>query len=83
MKTSYTATLTDGKVITRKSERTYTHYWRVIGIGETKGFAYRNGGFAGSLDLARKSKSSAEAYCRNNGGADVVITSDLVDAITP
>jgi hypothetical protein len=79
MKTSYTATLSNGTVVTRKSERTYTHYWRVICQGD--GFSYAQGGFAGSLDLARKSKSSAEAYC-NKHSRNAVVTSDLVEATT-
>jgi hypothetical protein len=52
----YRATLRSGAVVTRKSDRIYTHYWRVVGNNNSAG------GFAGSEALAKKAARLYSSY---------------------
>lgn len=49
-KTKYVVTFSNGKQMTRSSERTYTHVWAIL---NDKNEIYASG-FCGSLDLAKK-----------------------------
>jgi hypothetical protein len=49
-KTKYTATLADGTVLTRSTERTYSHAWAIIWDGKELGCT----GFSGTRELAEK-----------------------------
>jgi hypothetical protein len=49
-KTKYTATLADGTILTRSTERTYTHAWAIIWDGKELGCT----GFSGTRELAEK-----------------------------
>jgi ribosomal protein S11 len=49
-KIKYTATLSDGTILTRSSERPYTHAWAIIWDGKELGCT----GFSGSRELAEK-----------------------------
>lgn len=61
-KISYNAKLASGYIVTRKSERAYTHYWRVWGRSEKdNGYSGGAGGFTGSEEQAKKSASSMVA----------------------
>jgi hypothetical protein len=51
MKATYTATLPNGMIVSRKSDRVYTHIVAAI-CNESKDWVYL--GFCGSLDLAKK-----------------------------
>lgn len=79
-KIKYSAKLASGHVVTRNSDRAYTHYWNVSGKGEAKGFSGSDGGFASSFELARKAVASTEARFRKHGGADVQFKSEIVEA---
>ena len=79
----YRATLRSGAVVTRKSDRIYTHYWRVVGINNSAG------GFAGSEALAKKAARLYSSYfpsgceteiCRLNGRKKMKI--EITDAIS-
>lgn len=50
-KTKYAATMADGTVLTRSSERPYTHAWAVYYAGER---SFIHTGFSSSKDLAEK-----------------------------
>lgn len=52
MKPKITATFSDGYKRTRKTDRTYTHAWRVTGVWAGK--ARDVGGFSSSYALAAK-----------------------------
>jgi hypothetical protein len=49
-KTKYTATLADGTVLTRSTERIYSHAWAIIWDSKELGST----GFSGSRELAEK-----------------------------
>jgi hypothetical protein len=75
----YSATLANGRTISRNSYREYSHFWAVSAKGEAKGFSGGDGGFARTLELASKAAASAEARYRKHGGADVQIKSEIVE----
>jgi hypothetical protein len=62
----YRATLRSGAVVTRKSDRTYTHYWHVVGINNSAG------GFAGSEALAKKAARLYSSYFPNGCETEIV-----------
>ena len=53
MKTKYTATLADGTILTRSTERTYSHAWAVFFEGKLI-----ESGFSARLDLAEKAAAA-------------------------
>ena len=53
-KIKYTATLSDGTILTRSSERPYTHAWAIIWDGDKLG----SSGFSGSRLLAEKAAAA-------------------------
>lgn len=79
-KIKYSAKLANGHVVTRNSDRAYTHFWRAHGRGEFKGYSGGDSGFSGSLELAMKAVASTISRIRKQGGADVQITSEIVEA---
>lgn len=78
-KIRYSAKLASGHVVTRNSDRTYTHYWRAWGRGEARGYSGGDNGFSSSAELARKAVAATESRIRKDGGSDVVITSEIVE----
>ena len=62
----YRATLHSGAVVTRKSDRIYTHYWRVVGINNSAG------GFAGSEALAKKAARLYSSYFPSGCETEIV-----------
>jgi hypothetical protein len=61
--TKYTATLPDGRQVSRNSKRTYTHIWACIDPGGSWGV----GGYAGSEALACKARDAWQARCIREG----------------
>jgi len=57
-KTKYSATFSDGTVLTRSSDRTYTHAWRLIWTGGDLSKYAGTKGFAASAELAHKAAAA-------------------------
>lgn len=80
-KIKYSATLANGHIVTRNSERTYSHYWLVSARAGANDFSGGDSGFARSRDLAVKAQASAISRYRKFGGPQVQIHSEIVPVV--